>query len=114
MSSDQTSPFPPDTDGGNVTHNELKSALEAGSIALVDVREPHEFAAGRIPGAINLPLSRFDPDQLPEGKSIVLVCQAGARSARAMHTAIDAGISDIRHYPGGTGGWRALGEKIES
>jgi rhodanese-related sulfurtransferase len=109
-----TAPFPPQTDGGNVTHDELREALKSGAIALVDVREPNEFAAGRIPGAINLPLSRFDPGELPSGKPIVLVCQAGARSAKALRAAVSSGVKDIRHYPGGTGGWRALGEAIES
>jgi rhodanese-related sulfurtransferase len=107
-------PFAPQTDGGNVTHEELRGALKADAIALVDVREPNEFAAGRIPGAINLPLSRFDPAELPSGKPIVLVCQAGGRSAKALRAAVSAGVKDIRHYPGGTGGWRALGEAIES
>ncbi len=113
MSTD-ASPFPPQTDGGNVTHDELRAALKAGAIALVDVREPHEFEAGRIPGATNLPLSHFDPAGLPTGRPIVLVCQAGARSLKALRTAVGAGVKDIRHYPGGTGGWRALGEPIES
>jgi len=106
-------PFPPQTDGGNVTHDELRGALENGEIVLVDVREPNEFEAGRIPGAINMPLSRFDSGDLPKGKPIVLVCQAGGRSAKALRVAVSAGVKDIRHYPGGTGGWRSLGEKIE-
>jgi len=106
------SPFPPQTDGGLVTHEELQAALEAEACVLVDVREPHEYAAGHIPGATSLPLSRFDPAELPEGKSIVLVCQAGARSARALNAAVGAGIRDIRHYAPGTGGWRARGGEI--
>jgi rhodanese-related sulfurtransferase len=109
-----TAPFPPQTDGGSVTHEELREALKADAITVVDVREPNEFAAGRIPGAINLPLSRFDAGDLPNGKPVVLVCQAGARSAKALRVAVSAGVKDIRHYPGGTGGWRALGEEIES
>ncbi len=113
MSSSAAPPFPPETDGGVVTHDELTAALDSDAIAVVDVREPHEFDAGRIPGAINLPLSQFDPDQLPKGKPIVLVCQAGARSARALNASTAAGVRDIRHYPGGTGGWRARGEPIE-
>ena len=66
-------PFPAQTDGGIVTHEELRDALNAGTVAVVDVREPNEFEAGRIPGAINLPLSRFDYADLPKGKPIVLV-----------------------------------------
>ena len=107
-----SSPFPPQSDGGVVTHEELESALEIDACALVDVREPHEFAAGHIPGAINLPLSQFDPDDLPKGKPIVLVCQAGGRSAKALNVAVAAGVKDVRHYAPGTGGWRARGGDI--
>jgi rhodanese-related sulfurtransferase len=113
MTASSQSPFPPDSDGGTVSLEELHEALEAGSCAVVDVREPHEFAIGRIPGASNLPLSSFDPDELPKGKPIVLVCQAGGRSARALRVAMDAGVTDIRHYPGGTGAWRAHGGELE-
>ena len=40
----------------------VKAGLQDGSIVLVDVREPHEFAAGHIPGSVSMPLSVFDPD----------------------------------------------------
>jgi rhodanese-related sulfurtransferase len=114
MSSNSSSPFPPQSDGDVVTHEELQSALEGDACALVDVREPHEYEAGHIPGAINLPLSRFDPAELPTGKPIVLVCQAGARSAKALNAALAAGVKEVRHYAPGTGGWRTRGGAIES
>jgi rhodanese-related sulfurtransferase len=40
---------------------EVKELLDAGRILLVDVREPAEFAAERIPGALLYPLIRIDP-----------------------------------------------------
>ena len=43
----------------------VKRGLADGSILLVDVREPHEFAAGHIPGSVSMPLSTFDPDAIP-------------------------------------------------
>ena len=52
----------------------IKQGLREGSIVLVDVREPHEFAAGHIPGAVSQPLSTFDPSALPEGKRVVFSC----------------------------------------
>jgi rhodanese-related sulfurtransferase len=88
-------------------------AWSAGTCAVVDVREPHEYAAGHIPGAINQPLSSFDPDELPRGKPIVLICQAGSRSLNALRRALAAGVEDIRHYPGGTSGWGRLGGDLD-
>ena len=99
---------------GEVSHEEFVALQRAGDSAIVDVREPHEFVNGHIPRAINLPLSGFDPADLPTGKPIVLVCQAGSRSAKALQSAAAAGVKNIRHYKPGTGGWRARGEPIVS
>ena len=51
-----------DTSPRDIGHDELQKALSEGGVTVVDVREPHEFAAGHIPGAINLPLSGFKPN----------------------------------------------------
>ncbi len=90
-------------------HDELQKAHLAGACHIVDVREPHEYAAGHIAGAINHPLSQFDPLLLPKDKAVVLVCQAGGRSARALGLAHEAGRTDVVHYAPGTGGWKARG-----
>lgn len=88
------------------------AAQRAGSIVIVDVREASEFAAGHIPGALNVPLSAFDAQQLPVGKPIVLHCRSGARSLKALHMARAAGRQDIAHYAGGILGWQAAGGPI--
>jgi rhodanese-related sulfurtransferase len=49
---------------------------------------------------------------LPSGKPIVLVCQAGGRSAKALQQALGAGRKDICHYAPGTGGWRSRGGAV--
>jgi rhodanese-related sulfurtransferase len=100
---------PPD----EITLDDLVRAVADKSVAIVDVREPNEFASGHIPGAINLPLSQFQPEQLPEGRPVVLVCQTGRRSGIALGQAEDAGLTGIRHYVGGTKGWRDHGEPLE-
>jgi rhodanese-related sulfurtransferase len=92
-----------------IEHDDFARAVAEKSCAIVDVREPNEYAAGHVPGAINLPLSHFSPAQLPKGKPIVLICQAGGRSARALRQALEAGCADIRHYAPGSGGWKARG-----
>jgi rhodanese-related sulfurtransferase len=100
----------------NVFLDELKKGLDDGSILLVDVREPDEYAAGRIPGSILNPLQKFDPKALPNvpGKRVVLSCRSGKRSLTALDLARKAGREDIRaHFPGGFLGWAKAGEKIE-
>jgi rhodanese-related sulfurtransferase len=97
----------------DLDRQDVKQGLADGSIVLVDVREPHEFAAGHIPGAILNPLSAFDPSALPTGKRIVFSCAAGVRSLRAIEFAQAAGRDIREHYKGGFKDWAAAGEPIE-
>ena len=99
----------------NVSLDELKAGLADGSIVLVDVREPNEWAAGHIPGALFNPLSSFDPDALPkeEGKRVVLHCRSGRRSITALGLAQQAGRDDVRaHFGGGMLEWVGSGEEV--
>ena len=88
---------------------DLQRALEAGECALIDVREPGEFSGGHVAGSTNLPLSRFRPDQLPQGRRVVLICLSGGRSTSALKQARAAGRDDVVHFAGGVSGWRAAG-----
>ena len=91
----------------------VKQGLADGSLLLIDVREDHEFARGRIPGSVSHPLSAFDPSGLPEGKRIVFSCAAGVRSVRAIEFAQAAGRDIREHYKGGFKDWSAAGEPVE-
>lgn len=95
-----------------IGHEELLQALRDKSCVVVDVREPHEFAGGHIPGAINLPLSRFRLEHLPAGKPAVLICLSGARSGSAVRHAHGAGATDVRHYARGMNDWRVRGGPV--
>lgn len=95
------------------SHEELETACKTGTCAIIDVREPAEFAGGRVPGAKNMPLSRFAPAALPKDRPVILICQAGGRSARALEACKSAGLTDVRHYKPGTGGWLASGGAVE-
>jgi rhodanese-related sulfurtransferase len=101
----------PDPD--TVDFGDFEQAVLADAVTVVDVREPHEFAAGHIPNALNMPTSRFDPRELPEGKPVVLVCQAGGRSRNALNRARAIGREDVKHFAGGTAGWRSRGGAVE-
>lgn len=97
----------------DLDREDIKQGLRDGSILVVDVREPHEYAAGHIPGAVSRPLSTFDPSSLPEGKRIVFSCAAGVRSVRALESAQAAGKDIREHYKGGFKDWAAAGEPVE-
>ncbi len=98
----------------DLDREEVKRGLEDGSMLLVDVREPHEFAAGHIPKAVSHPLSTFDPAALPveEGRRIVFSCASGVRSVRAIEFAQAAGLELREHYKGGFKEWSAAGEPV--
>jgi rhodanese-related sulfurtransferase len=88
--------------------HELRDALAQGGVTLVDVREPNEFASARIAGAINLPLSRFNPAELPAGE-VILHCGVGRRSASAAGVAAKAGRPVTGHLAGGLNAWMSAG-----
>ena len=86
------------------------------AILLVDVREPDEYAAERIHGAVLYPLSTFDPRALPDtGQTkIVFQCGSGMRSAKAMAAVSGAGLSVAGHLTGGLKAWKETGLPVIS
>ncbi len=93
----------------NLTPVEVLELLKAHKITLVDVREPAEYMAERIDGALLFPLSTFNPANLPpvdESKPIVFHCGAGVRSGKAVAACYNAGIKHVRHMAGGFGAWK--------
>ena len=101
----------------DLTISELKQALADQTAILVDVREADEFARGRIPGSILLPLSAFKAAALPKsvpGKQIVISCRSGQRSRIALQMAQAGGREDVTgHFPGGMLEWTGAGEPVE-
>jgi len=94
----------------DLTPNEVSAMLKRGEIVLIDVREPAEYASGRIHGALNFPLSTFDPKALPTAdRTIVLQCGSGKRSATALERCQRAGLKVDAHLAGGINAWRLAG-----
>lgn len=87
--------------------------LEGRDRPLIDVRETDEFAAGHVPGAINIPMSALGSrlDELP-AEAFDVICQAGGRSARVVEALEPRGY-DATNVEGGTGAWIALGKPVE-
>lgn len=100
----------------DLTTEDVRDGLAAGDFLIIDVREAHEFAMGRIPGSLSLPLSRFDVGWLRqfEGQRLVFSCAAGVRSQHALMAAQSAGLSITEHYRGGLRDWIMSGGPVDS
>lgn len=93
---------------------ELARRIEAGSAPLVlDVRTPKEFAAGHIPGAVNIPYDQLAGrlEELPGKRDteIVVHCYSGKRAAVAEGVLRDAGYTRVRDLEGHWLGWSQAG-----
>jgi rhodanese-related sulfurtransferase len=89
---------------------EARALVESGA-DLVDVREPSEWAQGRIPGARHVPLGDVmrDPERHLPRDRIVFVCARGVRSLAAATAAARIGRTEVYSMDGGTAEWAALG-----
>ena len=107
-------------DQGHRVHDlmpdEVSKGMAEGRYLLVDVRELNETAVERYPGAAIVPLSSFDPSQLPdpEGKHVVFACRSGRRSVTASQAAQAHGLHYDAHLAGGILAWKAAGLPTES
>ncbi|HSW38404.1 MAG TPA: rhodanese-like domain-containing protein [Acidobacteriota bacterium] len=83
----------------------------AGEIVVLDVREANEYAAGRIPGSMWIPLGELADraDEVPADKPVALVCRSGSRSAQAVQILQKAGLTNIHNIAGGMNAWIADG-----
>jgi rhodanese-related sulfurtransferase len=99
------------TDLNEVSAQTIQQQMQDHEILLIDVREPAEYAAEHIAGAVLCPLSTFDPATLPQqdGREIVFHCAGGKRSATAVARCQQQGLSHSRHMTGGLQAWKAAG-----
>jgi rhodanese-related sulfurtransferase len=95
----------------DLTPEEVSKGMDDGRYLLVDVREPNEIAVEAYPGAVVVPLSTFDPRDIPDpqGKQVVFACRSGKRSVTASLAAQAAGFAYDKHLAGGILGWKAAG-----
>jgi molybdopterin/thiamine biosynthesis adenylyltransferase/rhodanese-related sulfurtransferase len=100
-----------------ITGSELmrRLALPAPPV-LIDVREPHEVARGRLPNALTFPLGTLDQrlELLPRSREIVVYCQSGMRSARATVHLLNGGFPNVRNLTGGMELWIRSGGEVVS
>ena len=105
---------------------EAKTLIEAGNHMVLDVREPFEFAAGHIKGAINVPrgvlesaadLDYHKPlDVLKDNRNAnwIVVCRTAQRSAFACETLQHMGFTSVVNMLGGMRMWKKSGNEIST
>ena len=83
-------------------------------VQLIDVRQPEEHDAGRIPGGRLVVLSELAAavDTIDRDRPVVLYCRSGSRSAMASEAFRDAGF-DAHNMLGGLLDWHAAGLPLE-
>jgi rhodanese-related sulfurtransferase len=99
-----------DHPGLEVDVPELQAALADGSVTLVDVREDYEWDAGRIEGAVHIPLGELGArlGELDPGETVVVNCRVGGRSGMVTQALRDAGY-DAWSLRGGLLAWDRAG-----
>lgn len=84
-------------------------ASEGAALALVDVREPHEFNTAHLPGACNIPLADLERrlGELDAKRTPVFLCRSGRRSLMACALAVRQGVDAPANLEGGLLAWAA-------
>lgn len=80
---------------------------EKENMVLVDLREPELFAAGRVPGAINIPFEQIKSKytELPKDKKIVFVCHTGRMGVESGNLLLANGYMEVFNLDGGMAKW---------
>ena len=105
------------TKGSGLDPQAMVQLMNRDKAVVIDVCEPDEFVRGHVIGAKNLPLGQLEDklSQLVKNKSthVVMVCQVGARSARAAATARKLGFENVQSLSGGLRAWTAASMPTE-
>lgn len=102
--------------GSKVNATQAVQLINREKAVLIDVCEPDEYAAGHAAGARNVPLGKLEGStELPKNKALplVILCQTGARSARAAGILKKLGFEKPVVLAGGLAAWREANLPVE-
>jgi rhodanese-related sulfurtransferase len=91
----------------DVNINTVDAIRDRDDVAIIDVRTPQEFAAGRVPGSVNIPIDQLAlrVDEIPTDRPVVLTCRSGRRSGNGVDLLEDDGFTNVSHMEGGMRAW---------
>lgn len=103
--------------GGALTAAGAVQLINREKAVVIDVCETDEFAAGHVGGSKNIPLNQLE-EKLPSAVKnkalpVILVCQSGARSNRALAIAKKLGYEQAQALGGGMTAWKAANLPVE-
>ncbi len=83
--------------------------------AVLDVREPEEYAQGHVPGATSLPQAELATRlaEVPRDRSLFVICQGGMRSLRSAQFLRQMEIMQVTNVHGGTEAWCTAGMPLD-
>ena len=98
-----------------ITVEEAREMIGQNDVAIIDVREPHEYNAGHVPGAKLIPVATVFArrEELPRDRDIIFLCAVGQRSALACEMAAASGLTRLFNLEGGTEAWIKAGLPAE-
>ena len=102
----------------DITIPELKSAIEAKKVVLLDVNGTESWEKGHIPGAIDFASAKANlASVLPKDKDALVVAYCGGPKCGAYQAAARAaeklGYKNVKHLVAGISGWHDAGEKMD-
>lgn len=102
-----------------ISPKEAEQRIEQGAVAL-DVREPHEYDEGHLPGALNIPRGVLElkvpgHEAIPGTDTPICVyCGSGGRAALSAHRLQELGYTNVASIEGGIKGWTVAGHATET
>ena len=88
--------------------------IKNGDVYIIDVRRQNEFRKGHLRNAKNIPLDGFKDrlNKIPKNKDVLVYCETGARSIRAVRYLEVSGHERILHMHRGLRGWKKAGHPV--
>lgn len=105
-------------DYAEISHEDLKKAIEEKKVTLLDVNGSSSWKDGHIPGALDFSTTKKElAAKLPADKGALVVAYCGNENcgayAAGAKAAQELGYTNVKHYKAGIAGWKTKGEKTE-